>query len=67
MFNNRTRGSFLAHMMALVAGMGMDTNGLMSKSKLEDIDIDKEYELIKQKKSGLSASMRKLVLSCFDK
>lgn len=39
---------------------------VIPKNKLRGIDIDKEYELIKQKKSRLSSNMRKLVLSCKD-
>lgn len=33
------------------------------EDKLKDVNIKKEYELIKQKKSNLSAAMRKIIIS----
>ena len=37
------------------------------KNKLHGIDIEKEYQLIQQKKSRLSASMRRLVCQEYEK
>ena len=38
-----------------------------NKDDLDGIDIEKEYELIKQKKSGLSRRLRDRVVSRYEK
>ena len=50
---------------AALAGASMESmwgDGPVGIDPLEGIDIDAEYELIKQKKSTLSAKMRALVI-----
>ena len=40
---------------------------LHTKDELDEIDIDKEYQLIKQKKSGLSSNLRYRVVKRYEK
>ena len=58
MYNNRS-----AALIGMMIAWG--SQGLYGKSinKLEGINIEKEYKLIQKKKSGLSKSMRDLVVS----
>lgn len=52
--------------MALAASMGACVPNVF-RPKHPEIDIKKEYELIKQKKSKLSANKRKWVLRQYEK
>lgn len=36
-------------------------------TKLEELDLDKEYQLIQERKSNLSSAMRKLVIATVEK
>ncbi len=36
------------------------------KDQLKDIDLESEYQLIKQKKSNLSANLRKMVVRRYE-
>jgi len=49
---------------ALGAGFGSCATG--TSETLEGIDIDAEFQLIKKKKSQLSANMRKRVISAYN-
>ncbi|MGL6014683.1 MAG: hypothetical protein ACRCZU_01120 [Selenomonadaceae bacterium] len=44
-----------------------DTRRRIKSDPLEGIDIEKEYELIMNKKSGLSARLRSMVLYRYEK
>ena len=52
---------------SMFIGLGADTLFNISKSKLDGIDIEKEYDLIQQKKSRLSRQMRDLVVFRYNK
>lgn len=52
------------HIHSAQCGHGISKNEL---DKLANINIPVEYELIKQKKSNLSASLRKLVVEKYEK
>ena len=69
----KTSGLDVMTMLAIAAGSGFGSWGLpgvMGKSysdPLEGVDIEAEYELVKQKKSQLSASLRAEVVRRFEK
>jgi len=63
MMKSKTKALMMFSLIAGMAGHGKKFH----KDKLEGIDVEKEYELIKQKKSKLSANMRRIVTYRYEK
>jgi len=53
-------------MSMLLGGMGAMGGGSRKRTQTPNVDIVKEYELIQQKKSNLSASQRRQVVARFE-
>lgn len=50
----------------MVYAVNLATGRIISDDPLQGIDIDKEFKLIGQKKSNLSASLRRLVIRRYE-
>ena len=61
--DNRDGGASALAILAMAFGIMPDTRIRRRRNELEGVDIDAEYELIKQKKSKLSRMQRDRV--CF--
>ncbi len=57
------KNSLLMHMLAVSAFANLGNRSFNHEDDLDKVDIEKEYEKIQQKKSGLSKKQREIVIS----